>query len=145
MGFFTVHLYIVMASNHMNPDDFAAVSLNSAKAALDRGDIVLPITFKEAEEIASMIVQYGSPELAPLAKTLAVILVAKGEDASSSLIQSLQSPGLSLPSDSLGARFIDVMEGITTTDEYHACSTQPNPTCPEHAWGEIKRIPTDES
>lgn len=129
----------------MNPDDFAAVSLNSAKAALDRGDIVLPITFKEAEEIASMIVQYGSPELAPLAKTLAVILIAKGEDASSSLVQSLQSPGLSFPSDSLGARFIDVMEGITTTDEYHACSTQLNPTCPKPAWGEIKRIPTDEA
>ncbi len=129
----------------MNPDDFAAVSLNSAKAALDRGDIVLPITFKEAEEVASIIVQYGSPSLAPLAKTLAVILIAKGEDPSSSLVQSLQSPGLSFPSDSLGARFIDVMEGITTTDEYHACSTQTNPTCPEPAWGEIKRIPTDEA
>ena len=134
-----------MASTHMKPEDFSVVSLNSAKAALDRGDIVLPITFKEAEEVASMIVQYGSPELAPLAKTLAVILIAKGEDASSSLVQSLQSPGLSFTSDSLGARFIDVMEGITTTDEYHACSTKPNPTCPEPAWGEIKRIPTDEA
>ena len=134
-----------MASTHMNPEDFSVVSLNSAKAALDRGDIVLPITFKEAEEIASMIVQYGSPGLAPLAKTLAVILIAKGEDASSSLVQSLQSPGLSFPADSLGARFIDVMEGFAATDEYHACSTQPNPTCPEPAWGEIKRIPTDEA
>lgn len=134
-----------MASNHMNPEDFSTVSLNSAKAALDRGDIVLPITFKEAEEIASMIVQHGSPELAPLAKTLAVILIAKGEDASSTLVQSLQSPGLSFHPDSLGARFIDVMEGITTTDEYHACSTKPNPTCPEPVWGEIKRIPTDEA
>ena len=145
MGFFSVHLYIVMASNHMHPDDFTTVVLNSAKAALDKGDIVLPMTFKEAEEVASMIVQYGSPELAPLAKTLAVILIAKGEDASSSLVQSLQSPGLSFPPDSLGARFVDVIEGITTTDEYHACSTQPNPTCPEPAWGEIKRIPTDEA
>lgn len=132
----------------MHPDDFTTVVLNSAKAALAKGNIVLPMTFKEAEEVASMIVQYGSPELAPLAKTLAVILIAKGEDASSSLVQSLQSPGLSFPPDSLGARFIDVIEGITTTDEYHACSTEPNPTCPKPAWKtleyEIKRIPTDE-
>ena len=87
-------------------------------------------------------VQHGSPDLAGIAHTLAVLLVAKGEDPSSSFIKSLMSKQPHV----LGPRFDDLMQVITTTDEYNACSTEPSPTCPEPAWGEtnIIDIPEDE-
>ena len=131
-----------MASNHMNPDHFALAIMNSAERALKKGDIVLPLTLDQTKEIASILVQHGSPDLAGIAHTLAVLLVAKGEDPSSSFIRSLMSKQPHV----LGPRFDDLMQVITTTDEYNACSTEPSPTCPEPAWGEpnIIDIPEDE-
>ena len=143
-GFFSVLYQLCkMTSKHMLPEDFDKVTLNSVKDMLLEDGVALPMTLDQTREIASVLIEHGSPDLAGIAHTLAVILVAKGEDPSSSFIKSLMSKKPDLKGKP-GVAFIDLMAAIVTTDEYNACSTKPNPTCPEPVWGEIKRIPTDE-
>jgi len=134
-----------MTSKHMLPEDFDKVTLNSVKDMLLEDGVALPMTLDQTREIASVLIEHGSPDLAGIAHTLAVILVAKGEDPSSSFIKSLMSKKPDLKGKP-GAAFIDLMAAIVTTDEYNACSTQPSATCPEPAWGErtIINIPEDE-